>query len=402
MRVRVQVPEDSGFGLENLPYGVFAPPGGRFRVGVRIGDHVLDLATTLGDPILAHDSLNPLLAAGPGRWREVQERTQMLLDGEVVHTALHPISHVRLAMPIQIGDYVDFNASIDHATNLGKLLRRDDEPLLPNWRYLPVGYHGRAGTVVVSGTNIERPRGQHRGTGTDSPVFEPTQQLDIEPELGFVVGMGSWPGTPLRTDEFAEHVFGTVLLNDWSARDIQAWEYRPLGPFLGTSFATSISAWVTPLDALHAARIPLPVQYPEPLPYLREHQDWGLDIDLCVWCNGQAVSYPSYSGMYWSPAQMLAHMTGGGANVRPGDLYASGAISGPEPQQRGSLIELTWGGTEPITVLGTERTFLTDGDAVTITGTAAGPWGRRIGLGEVGGMVVPPAPIRYGAHGYRS
>lgn len=389
MRIRVEVPDDSLFGLDNLPYGVFAPPGGDFRVGVRVDERVLDLATMLGDPVLARGELNAFLAAGPGKWREVRERAQTLLAGEVVDTALYPIEQVRMALPVRIGDYVDFYASIDHATNLGKLLRPGSDPLLPNWRHLPVGYHGRAGTVVVSGTDIVRPRGQHRATGTDSPAFSPTERLDIEAELGFVIGTGSALGSPLGTADFADHVFGVALVNDWSARDIQAWEYQPLGPFLGKSFATSISAWVTPLEALAAARIPLPPQYPEPLPYLREHDDWGLDIDLCVQWNSQVVSRPPYSRMYWSPAQMLAHLTANGASVRTGDLYASGTVSGPEPEERGSFIELTWGGAEPITVLDSERTFLVDGDAVTITASAPGPGGGRVGLGEVHGSIMP-------------
>ncbi|OQS15265.1 fumarylacetoacetase [Nocardia donostiensis] len=389
MRIRVEVPDDSLFGLDNLPYGVFAPPGGDFRVGVRVDERVLDLATMLGDPVLARDELNAFLAAGPGKWREVRERAQTLLAGEVVDTALYPIEQVRMALPVRIGDYVDFYASIDHATNLGKLLRPGSDPLLPNWRHLPVGYHGRAGTVVVSGTEIVRPRGQHRATGTDSPTFSPTERLDIEAELGFVIGTGSALGSPLGTADFADHVFGVALVNDWSARDIQAWEYQPLGPFLGKSFATSISAWVTPLEALAAARIPLPPQYPEPLSYLREHDDWGLDIDLCVQWNSQVVSRPPYSRMYWSPAQMLAHLTANGASVRTGDLYASGTVSGPEPDERGSFIELTWGGAEPITVLDSERTFLVDGDAVTITASAPGPGGGRVGLGEVHGSIMP-------------
>lgn len=389
MRIRVEVPDDSLFGLDNLPYGVFAPPGGDFRVGVRVDERVLDLATMLGDPVLARGELNAFLAAGPGKWREVRERAQTLLAGEVVDTALYPIEQVRMALPVRIGDYVDFYASIDHATNLGKLLRPGSDPLLPNWRHLPVGYHGRAGTVVVSGTEIVRPRGQHRATGTDSPTFSPTERLDIEAELGFVIGTGSALGSPLGTADFADHVFGVALVNDWSARDIQAWEYQPLGPFLGKSFATSISAWVTPLEALAAARIPLPPQYPEPLSYLREHDDWGLDIDLCVQWNSQVVSRPPYSRMYWSPAQMLAHLTANGASVRTGDLYASGTVSGPEPDERGSFIELTWGGAEPITVLDSERTFLVDGDAVTITASAPGPGGGRVGLGEVHGSIMP-------------
>ncbi|GAA5101800.1 fumarylacetoacetase [Nocardia iowensis] len=331
------------------------------------------------------------MAQGPQRWREVRERVRELVDNEIDSAAVHALTDVRLALPVSIGDYVDFYASIDHATNLGRLFRPDSEPLLPNWRHLPVGYHGRAGTVVVSGTEVVRPCGQRR-TDSGTPDFGPSRRLDIEAELGFLVGVGSELGDPVETGEFAERVFGVTLVNDWSARDIQAWEYQPLGPFLGKSFATSISPWVTPLAALEPARIPTPEQTPEPLPYLQEKEPWGLDIDLTVAWNGEAVSHPPFSRMYWSPAQMLAHLTANGAATRTGDLYASGTISGPEPDQRGSFIELSWGGSEPVVVNGQQRTFLEDGDEVVITASAPGPDVRRIGLGEVRGRIRPARP----------
>ncbi|MGW5435373.1 fumarylacetoacetase [Nocardia asteroides] len=386
--LRVEVAPDSLFGPENMPYGVFAPPGGEFRVGARLGDTVLDLVALLGDPIFARPDLNAFLAAGPDRWRTVRARLRELADAELPIDAVHPINGVELALPVRIGDYVDFYASIDHATNLGRLFRPDSEPLLPNWRHLPVGYHGRAGTVVVSGTPVIRPCGQRR-TDSGTPDFGPSRRLDIEAELGFVVGAGSPLGVPVGVDEFAEHVFGVALVNDWSARDIQAWEYQPLGPFLGKSFSTSLSAWVTPLDALAAARVPLPTQTPEPLPYLRGTEDHGLDIELAVAWNGEVVARPPYARMYWSPAQMLAHLTANGASVRPGDLFASGTISGPERDQRGSFIELSWGGAEPVTLGDAERTFLADGDEVVITATAPGTAGRPIGLGSVSGRILP-------------
>lgn len=386
VKTRIEVAADSQFGSDNLPYGVFAPEGQDFRVGVRIGEHVIDLAVALDDPVFARPDLNAFLAQGSTRWRDVRERIRLLVESEVPTAAVHLLSDVRLTRPMQIGDYVDFYASIDHATNLGRLLRPDSEPLLPNWRHLPVGYHGRSGTVVVSGTDIVRPQGQRR-TDSGTPDFGPTRRLDIEAELGFVVGVGSELGTPIETGEFAEHVFGVTLVNDWSARDIQAWEYQPLGPFLGKSFATSISAWITPLAALESARIPLPEQVPEPLPYLRETADWGLDIDLSVNWNGQPVAYPPYARMYWSPAQMLAHLTVNGAATRAGDLYASGTISGSEPDQRGSFMEMSWGGSEPIDVNGQKRTFLEDGDEVVISASAPGNDVRRIGLGEVRGRI---------------
>ncbi|MFD3509177.1 fumarylacetoacetase [Nocardia sp. NPDC058666] len=385
--LRVEVPADSLFGPENMPYGVFAPPDGDFRVGCRLGDMVLDLAALLDDSVFARASLNAFLAQGAGRWREVRERLRELADTALPVDAVYPVSSVRMALPVRVGDYVDFYASIDHATNLGRLFRPDSEPLLPNWRHLPVGYHGRAGTVVVSDTPIIRPHGQRR-TASGTPDFGPSQRMDIEAELGFVVGTGSTLGAPVTVDEFTEHVFGVALVNDWSARDIQAWEYQPLGPFLGKSFSTSMSAWITPLAALSQAHVPLPTQDPEPLPYLRGTDEYGLDIDLTVAWNGETVTRPPYSRMYWSPAQMLAHLTANGASIRPGDLYASGTISGPERTESGSFIELSWGGAEPIIVGDQQRTFLADGDEVSITATAPGTEGRRIGLGQVSGRIL--------------
>ncbi|MEW2399351.1 fumarylacetoacetase [Streptomyces sp. NPDC046862] len=385
----VDVPEGSFFGLDNLPYGVFSTPGSTPRIGVRIGDCVVDLARLLGDDVFASPSLNAFMAKGHGRWVEVREQLTELLRQDVPDEALVAVDEVRLHLPFEVGDYVDFYASEHHATNLGRLFRPDSAPLMPNWKHLPVGYHGRAGTVVVSGTDIVRPSGQRKAPDEQAPTFGPSRRLDIEAEIGFVVGTGSPLGHPLTTADFATHVFGVVLVNDWSARDIQAWEYVPLGPFLGKSFATSISPWVVPLLALQAARVPTPPQDPRPLPYLQEDQPWGLDIDLTVEWNGQAVSRPPYREMYWSPAQMLAHLTAGGASTRTGDLYASGTISGPQKDQRGAFIELTWGGKEPIRVNGEERTFLDESDEVTITATAPGPSGGRIGLGEVRGRVLP-------------
>ena len=390
----VLISEASPFGLDNLPYGVFSVGGGPPRVGVRVGDSVVDLAAALGDEVFAAPSLNPFMATGPARWADARARiTGLVADDAVPDGAVHPLRDVELTLPFEVADYVDFYASEAHASNLGRLFRPDNpEPLLPNWRHLPVGYHGRAGTVVVSGTGIVRPAGQRKGPADPAPVFGPSVRLDIEAELGFVVGVGSPLGAPVTTADFADRVFGVVLVNDWSARDLQAWEYVPLGPHLGKSFATSVSAWVTPLAALAAARVPLPGQHPPVLPYLREDAEWGLDIDLAVEWNGEVVSRPPYASMYWSPAQMLAHLTVNGASTRTGDLFASGTISGPAKDQRGAFIELTWGGAEPITVKGEARTFLADGDTVTITATAPGTAGRRIALGEVTGLIQPARP----------
>ncbi|MFI6309222.1 fumarylacetoacetase [Nocardia fusca] len=385
----IDIPADSPFGLDNLPYGVFSTPGAAPRVGVRVADTVVDLAVALGDEVFARPSLNDFMALGPRLWAAARTRITELVRGEVPADAVHPLADVTLHLPIEVADYVDFYASEQHATNLGRLFRPDSAPLMPNWKHLPVGYHGRSSTVVVSGTDIVRPCGQRTSPTEAVPSFGPSRRLDIEAELGFVVGVPSAPGTVITPDEFAAHVFGAVVVNDWSARDIQAWEYVPLGPFLGKSFATSISPWVVPLAALEAARIDTPVQDPEPLPYLRGTEKWGLDIDLTVEWNGQPVSRPPYAQMYWSPAQMLAHTTINGAAARTGDLFASGTISGDRKDQRGAFIELTWGGAEPVEVNGETRTFLEDGDEIAITATAPGPGGARIGFGEVRARILP-------------
>ncbi|MET8824561.1 fumarylacetoacetase [Streptomyces sp. NPDC004610] len=389
----LDLPADDLFGIDNLPYGVFAPPGGPARVGVRVGDRVLDLAALLGDPVFAAPALNPFLALGRAAWSATRARIREALTDDArrpaAEAALHPLDAVTLRLPFEVGDYVDFYASEHHATNLGRLFRPGGDPLTANWKHLPIGYHGRSGTVVVSGTPVTRPSGQRRPPGSDAPVFGPSQRLDIEAEIGFVVGTGSPLGSRVPVSGFRDHVFGVCLVNDWSARDIQAWEYVPLGPFLGKSFATSVSAWVVPLEALDAAWTAPPPRDPEPLPYLADAGKDGLDLALSVRLNGQEISTPPFATMYWTGAQMLAHMTVNGASTRPGDLYASGTISGPETGQEGSLIELTRGGAEPLTLPdGTVRTFLEDGDEITITASAPGPSGARLGLGEVVGRVA--------------
>ncbi|WP_433340290.1 fumarylacetoacetase [Streptomyces sp. CA-253872] len=389
------VPAGSPFPLQNLPYGVFTPAGDtRARVGVAIGAHVLDAAAVLGDGTFAHDALNPFLAQGRTRWTAVRaELTSLLTDARhraAVTPHLYPLDSVRLHLPFEVADYVDFYASEHHAANVGRMFRPGAEPLTPQWRHLPIGYHGRAGTVVASGTPVVRPRGQKRPAEGELPGFGPSARLDIEAEVGFVVGTGSELGAPVATDAFAEHVFGVCLVNDWSARDIQAWEYVPLGPFLAKSFATSVSPWVVPLEALGAARVATPERAHELRPYLRETEDWGLDLRLEVRLNGECVARPPFSAMYWTGAQMLAHMTVNGASLRTGDLYASGTVSGPEPGERGCLMELTWGGEEPLKLAdGTSRAFLEDGDEVTITATAPGADGTVIGFGEVTGRIAP-------------
>jgi len=405
---------DRPFGPQTLPYGVFsagAGESGGFRaVGVRVGDHVLDLsalaaAGSLPNPdLLSGGSLDPLLAAGRPQWTVLRDAvTELVLSSRrPVEAELYPVSQVRTYLPFTVADYVDFYSSRQHAENVGRILRPDGDPLLPNWTHLPVAYHGRAGTVMVSGTSVMRPCGQMRPAGADGPVFGPSRRLDIEAEVGFVCG------GPVRAcvpaDEVAEHVFGVALVNDWSARDIQAWEYQPLGPFLGKSFATSLAAWITPLQALGAARVPAagpggpagpsgaggPSWDGELLPYLRTAEPWGLDLSLSISWNGTVVSRPPFATMAYSCAQQLAHLTVNGATVRPGDLFASGTVSGSARDQRGSFLELSWGGREPVTLSdGSTRTFLEDRDTVVITAVAPGPDGSVVGFGEVAGRVLP-------------
>ncbi|MEV4755705.1 fumarylacetoacetase [Micromonospora sp. NPDC049559] len=391
----------SPYGTHNLPYGVFRHAGRAPRIGVRVADFVLDLdgaeaaELILAGGALRRPVLNEFMALGRAQWAAVRERIVVLLTDPghraAVEPLLVPLAEVELVLPFEVGDYVDFYSSEHHASNVGQILRPGQPPLLPNWRHLPIGYHGRAGTVVVSGTPVARPRGQRRGS--DGPVFGPSARLDIEAEVGFVVGIPSPLGARVPVAKLAQYVFGVVLVNDWSARDIQAWEYQPLGPFLGKSFATSVSPWVVPLDALAGAWVPAPPQDPPVLDYLRDVPHLGLDLRLAVDWNGTRVSEPPFASMYWTPAQQLAHLTVNGAALRTGDLYASGTVSGPARGQVGSFLELTWGGTEPVTLAdGTTRTFLVDGDTVVISATAAGPDGTTVGLGEVAGTVLPAEP----------
>jgi len=396
----VDVPAGSQFPMQNLPYGVFTRDGSEPRIGTRIGDRVLDLTAAERTGLLDAGGtlqaavLNDFMALGRPQWTALRQRlTALLTDGHHradVEPLLTPADAVSMRLPVAVADYADFYSSRNHAENIGRILRPEADPVRPNWTWLPVGYHGRAGTVVVSGTPIVRPCGQRRAGPDAAPTYGPCLRLDIEAEVGFLLGVPSRLGERVSTAEFADRVFGVVLVNDWSARDIQSWESQPLGPFLAKSFATSISPWVVPLDALAAARVDGPAQDPEVLPYLRRHQPWGLDLAMEVAINGSVVSRPRFAGMYWTPDQQLAHLTVNGASTRTGDLYASGTVSGPEKEQRGCLIELTWDGSEPVTLAdGSTRTFLEDGDTVTITATAPGPDGVPIGFGEVTGKVEP-------------
>ncbi|ROO84595.1 fumarylacetoacetate hydrolase [Actinocorallia herbida] len=373
------------FDAETLPFGVFTAldrPGVR-RVGVAVEDRVLDLSQArIPHPALfAYGTLDPFLVSGPEVWDRVRSA---LLEG--TGGPYLPMSEVTMCLPYTVADYVDFYASEHHATNLGRLFRPGGEPLTHNWRHHPLAYHGRAGTVVVSGTGVVRPSGPHLEEGGTDPVFGPSGRLDFEAELGFVVGVPSSLGAPVSTAAFADHVFGVCVVNDWSARDLQAWEYVPLGPFLGKSFATSVSPWIVPLAALADARVPVPSASGDLARYLREDAAWGLDIGLDVRLNGHTVTRPPYRTTHWSPAQMVAHLTVNGAALRTGDLVASGTVSGPGAEEVGSLIELTRGGEEPIVLPGgAERAWLADYDEVAISASLAG--GRY--LGEVSGRVLP-------------
>ena len=397
----VPVEPGSDFPIQNLPVGRMRPRQGADRLAVAIGGHALDVgalaASTSRDAaeLLAAPVLNPFLAAGPQAWGSVRSWLTELLSRErwraAVEPHLYPLAEVDLLLPFEVADYTDFYSSENHATNLGTILRPNEPPLMPNWKHLPVGYHGRSGTVAVSGTSFRRPCGQ-RPEPDGPPSFGPCRKLDIETEVGFVVGVPSELGTPVPVTSFADHVFGVVLVNDWSARDLQAWEYRPLGPFLAKSFLTSISPWVVPLAALQSARTAPPEGDVPRLAYLREDpaHPWGLDIDIQVSLNGHVVSKAPFATTYWTPAQQLAHMTVNGASIRTGDLYASGTVSGPGPGQYGSFMEMSWNGTRPLTLPdGTRRSFLEDGDVVTLTAGASGEDGVRIGFGSCEGQVLP-------------
>ena len=384
------LPANTGFGPDTLPYGVVGN-----RVVVPIGDRLLDLATALArvDGTLARlvdrPTLDPLLAAGRPTWDAIRATVRRLVTVDTpehrraVEAALRDRGPAQ-QLPFTVADYVDFYSSEQHAANVGRIFRPDAPDLPPAWKHLPIGYHGRSGTVVVSGTPVRRPRGV-LGQGR----YGPSERLDIEAEVGFVVGTPSRLGEPVRAADWREHVFGVVLLNDWSARDIQSFETRPLGPFLGKSFITSVSPWVVPLAALEPAFVDPPAQDPRPLDHLQPAGP-ALDLALEVRLNGEVISRPPAAALYWTPAQQLAHLTGNGASLRTGDLYASGTVSGDSPDQLGSLLELTRGGRDPLRLPdGTTRAYLADGDTIDIAASAPGPGTTRISLGAVSGTVTP-------------
>lgn len=382
----------SGYGLDHLPYGaVRVGPESRQVAVVRYTDRLLDLST-IDAELFRAGTLDAFFAAGRQTWTQVRAAAAEAIEAD--RTPLLDLAGATPVLPYAVADYVDFYASEAHASNAGRIFRPGAEPLSPNWKYLPVGYHGRAGTVVVSGTPVRRPRGQFPAPGGPHGVgqltYAPTRRLDLEAEVGFVVGAGSAPGEPVAVESFADHVIGVCLLNDWSARDIQGFETVPLGPHLGKSFATSVAAWITPLDALDRAWCPPPPRSVDPPRHLDDRDlPSGLDLELSVSINGTVVSRPPFASMYWTPAQLVAQLTSNGARLRPGDLLGSGTVSGPDPDQFGSLLELAWNGERPIRVGDDRRSWLADGDEVVLAADAAGNAGGRIALGEVRGTVHP-------------
>ena len=413
----VAVPEGSHFPIQNLPFGVFRPrSGGPARVGTALGEYVVDLAELeragcfsgpclAGNTVFAADSLNTFMALGRPAWKEARERLSHLLRSDVAELrdngslrarVFHPMTEVEMLLPARIGDYTDFYSSREHATNVGIMFRGKENALMPNWLHLPIAYHGRASSIVVSGTAFHRPCGQTQPVESEPPVFGASRMMDIELEVGFLVGPGNERGTPVPAEQAHEHIFGFVLVNDWSARDIQKWEYQPLGPFLAKNFATSISPWVVTLEALEPFVCDGPAQDPEPLPYLRTPggQTWDIELDVLLKTPGMAkaqrIVRSNFRHLYWNVSQQLAHHTVNGCDLRPGDLLASGTISGPEKSSFGSLLELTWRGTEPLVLKdGEERKFLQDGDSITITGRCQAEGAVPIGFGEVEGTVLP-------------
>jgi fumarylacetoacetase len=410
----VEVAPDSHFPIQNLPFGVFSTASSPApRVGVAIGDRILDLAALeragaliagSGGPVFARDRLNPFIALGRPAWRAVRGRVGDLLaadnptlrdDAKLREEALVASASATMHLPVAIGGYTDFYSSKEHATNVGSMFRDPKNALLPNWLHLPIGYNGRASSVVVSGAPIRRPLGQTKAPDAAVPSFGPCKKLDFELETAFIVGAGNDLGEPIPIGAAEDHIFGMVLMNDWSARDLQQWEYVPLGPFNAKSFGTSISPWVVTLDALEPFRVAGPEQEPEPLSYLRHAGKHGFDIHLEVSLRparaaaATTICRTNFRYMYWSMAQQLAHHTVSGCNTAVGDLMASGTISGSEPSSFGSLLELTWNGQKPLTLgTGEERRFIEDGDTVTMTGWCEGE-GYRVGFGEVAGTVEP-------------
>ena len=411
------------FPIQNLPFGAFTDgQNSGASLCVAIGDQVFDLEAAAERALLddVDDStyevckescLNPLMGLGPARWRALRRVLFQLLNANSAHrtdagACLRPQQDVTMVVPATIGNYTDFYASVHHASNVGALFRPEN-PLLPNYKWVPIGYHGRASTIVVSGTSVRRPRGQVKPPSSPAPYFAPSSRLDYEVEIGAFIGVGNEMGEAIPIAQAREHIFGLCLVNDWSARDIQAWEYQPLGPFLAKSFATTISPWIVTTEALAPFRVPAatrPAGDPQPLPYLADLNDQttgGFDLTAEVYlqtaamraanCSPHLMSQGNLRDMYWTFAQMLVHHTSNGCDLRPGDLLASGTVSGPEPTARGCLLEITRGGAEPILLPdGTKRTFLEDGDEVRLRAFCQAPGAVRIGFGECRGTLIAP------------
>ncbi len=416
LRSFVTVADDSHFPIQNLPYGVFSVGDpNEAHIGVAIGDQVLDLCelsrrdkfnlpVLAGKRVLEEPTLNEFMALGRPAWEAVRQRVAELLsaenselrdDASLRGAVLHSQAAVTMRLPAEIGDYTDFYSSREHATNVGTIIRGADNALQPNWLHLPVAYHGRASSIVIDGTDVRRPIGQKKPGDDGQPGFGPSAAFDFELEMGFFIGPGNNQGEPIPVDQAEAHIFGLALVNDWSARDIQTWEYVPLGPFLSKNFATTISPWVVTLDALEPFRSESPKQNPQPLPYLQGPQRSTFDIPLTVTLQGaemntaDTICQSNFRYLYWTMAQQIAHHTVTGCNLRPGDLLASGTISGPDKSSRGCLLELTWRGAEPLELSdNSQRKFLQDGDVLTLTAACQGS-GFRVGFGQATGRVLP-------------
>ena len=412
----IEVNKDSDFPIQNIPFGVYSPKeGGELHVATAIGDYVIDLAyldeagffinTDIEETEAFHEpTLNAFMSLGQKAWKEArliisrllrEDNTSFKDNDELKEIALIPMAETRMEMPVDIGDYTDFYSSREHATNVGTMFRGPDAALMPNWLHLPVGYHGRASSVVLSGTDIVRPKGQTKAVDAKEPAFGDSNRMDFELEMGVLIGSGNTLSEPIPVDEAENHVFGFTLVNDWSARDIQTWEYIPLGPFLAKNFATSISPWIITMEALEPFKCKSPKQDPKPFDYLNNKKNCNYDINLEIHLKAEnmseshIISKTNYNYLYWNMAQQIAHHTITGCNLRTGDLLASGTISGPEKDSRGSMLELSWNGKEPISLPnGEKRTFLEDGDIVTLKGWCEGK-GYRIGFGECKGSILP-------------
>lgn len=402
----INIPAHSDFSIHNLPFGIFSTKGSAPRVGVAIGEHVLDLKAVvdlgflyISPEVVAQPSLNAFIALGKQTTKTVRQVLQQWLQQEDSLLYAHPNlfylqKEVKMHLPVEVGDYTDFYSSIEHATNVGSMFRDPNNALLPNWKHLPIGYHGRASSIILSGTDIYRPKGQLLPEGAAQPVFQPTAKLDFELEMAFIVGKENPLGTTISTAQAEEYIFGMVLFNDWSARDLQKWEYVPLGPFLAKSFASSISPWVVPLEALEPFRVNGPKQVPAVLPYLQFEGKKNYAIELTVDLQTpDGITHPlvqsNYRYMYWNMVQQLAHHSSNGCNIRVGDMMASGTISGKTKNSFGSLLELSWGGKRPLKLKnGMERCFLEDGDRISMHAFAEKE-GKRIGFGEVTTKIYP-------------